>query len=79
MGTSLAPSPIDKVVALMPFFTRRTTRAFWSGDTRQQMTTLHFIARARKRADTSVKGPFEGTNRASDLPSMMSAYSVQGG
>ena len=36
----MAPSPIDNVVALMPFFTRRTTRAFWSGDTRPQVLVL---------------------------------------
>lgn len=41
MLTSLAPSPMDSVMAFLYFFTRLTTLAFCFGVTRQQMTASH--------------------------------------
>lgn len=41
MLTSLAPSPMDRVMAFLYFFTRLTTLAFCFGVTRQQITDSH--------------------------------------
>lgn len=46
--TSLAPSPIAKVMAFLYFFTSSTTMAFCLGVTRQQITALHSQARSTK-------------------------------
>lgn len=53
MLTSLAPSPMDRVTALLYRFTRSTTCAFCSGVTRQQITAVHDDARSRKDFSTS--------------------------
>lgn len=44
MLTSLAPSPMASVTALLYFFTSSTTWAFWRGVIRQQITPLHMHA-----------------------------------
>lgn len=48
MLTSLAPSPMARVTALLCLFTSSTTWAFCIGVTRQQMTVLHKQARSSK-------------------------------
>lgn len=48
MFTSLAPSPIAKVIAFLYFFTSSTTMAFCLGVTRQQITALHSHAKSTK-------------------------------
>ena len=55
IDTSLAPSPIAKVIALGSyFFTSMTTRAFCSGDERHSTTARHVSASSTKRAASSV-------------------------
>uniref|UniRef100_A0A2M4D107 Putative secreted protein n=1 Tax=Anopheles darlingi TaxID=43151 RepID=A0A2M4D107_ANODA len=48
IATSFAPSPMASVTDLVLVVTSSTTSAFWIGDTRQQITTLHEIHRSRK-------------------------------
>ncbi|TNN87117.1 hypothetical protein EYF80_002872 [Liparis tanakae] len=48
MLTSLAPSPMARVTALLYLFTSSTTWAFCIGVTRQQMTVLHKQATSSK-------------------------------
>mmetsp|Transcript_51381 Transcript_51381/g.143651 ORF Transcript_51381/g.143651 Transcript_51381/m.143651 type:complete len:219 (-) Transcript_51381:73-729(-) len=52
IGTSLAPSPMDKVTGrgVTPSRTSRTISAFCRGETRHAMTTAHCSATRRKRA-----------------------------
>mmetsp|Transcript_106898 Transcript_106898/g.309238 ORF Transcript_106898/g.309238 Transcript_106898/m.309238 type:complete len:396 (-) Transcript_106898:1318-2505(-) len=73
MGTSLAPSPIDKVTGCgeMPVRTSFTIQAFCNGETLHAITTLHCIATSRKllfRARWSIC--------SSALPVTMSAAST---
>lgn len=44
MGTSLAPSPIDRVILLSFVLTMRTTSAFWIGSNRQHTTASQYWA-----------------------------------
>ena len=48
MLTSLAPSPMARVTALLCLFTSSTTWAFCIGVTRQQMTVLHKQAKSNR-------------------------------
>lgn len=53
MLTSLAPSPMASVTALLWRFTRSTTSAFCRGVTRQQITALQRLATSRKSSSRS--------------------------
>ncbi|KAH3667397.1 hypothetical protein OGAPHI_003046 [Ogataea philodendri] len=66
--TSLAPSPIASNRAFFFRFTRRTTRAFCSGETRQQITALQRTAISRSRSSRS-----DSKAKPSDFPSMTKA------
>ena len=69
METSFAPSPMaSRIDCFLCFLTSFTTRAFCSGDTRQQMTALHMTARSRNSFSRSFSSAY-----VSDLPSMTRA------
>lgn len=71
MATSLAPSPMAKVMWWVCVVTMPTTSAFCSGDTRQQMTERQLVQSARnsrhRSYDSAYVRVFPSTTSANSL------------